>query len=254
MRLLSLAMLVGVFVLPSWYPTPAQAIQESEQPTIQNSPADPLVNKKQNKSDKRPDKEEGNKGYFSKAFYFVREYNAEIVTLSTVIMALFTCALAISTQRLWKSGERHSERELRAYVSVTEINTTGFRPLSSPETAITIKNSGKTPAYDFKIERTFDLHKIPRNEFHPYPSESPDRSSGSIGPGVEISAGGCSRRPFTAEEYKAVICGEIALFFFGRIDYTDAFKKNRFTNFRYIGKASRRGITWDVAENGNDSD
>src|SRR5436309_8990733 len=36
--------------------------------------------------------------------------------ISTGVIAIFTVVLAAYTVRLWSSGERHAERELRAYV------------------------------------------------------------------------------------------------------------------------------------------
>src|SRR5437879_2941737 len=43
-----------------------------------------------------------------------------VITLSAAIaVAVFTGLLTLFTVKLWQSGEKHSERELRAYLSIT---------------------------------------------------------------------------------------------------------------------------------------
>jgi hypothetical protein len=52
---------------------------------------------------------------------YVEQKDKFVVALSTIVMATFTIALFIATLLLWIGGERHSERELRAYVFPVEI-------------------------------------------------------------------------------------------------------------------------------------
>jgi hypothetical protein len=234
--------------------SPAQNQKEEQQkPTTSQSDASPEPSKPDQQPAKRPSAEEKESGWRQKILESLARNENAAVALSAIVTALFTGALVCATLLLWWAGKRHSERELRAYVSITEIGTREFVPNGHPETKITIENSGKTPAYDLRIVTTFDIHKIPRDEYLHSSAQSTDESKGVLGPGVEIISGGISRRPLTPQEHQATVRGEIAAFFFGIIEYTDAFKKRRFTNFRYVGKLSREGISWNVSEKGNEA-
>ncbi len=199
------------------------------------------------------EKQKEQNGYWKNIFRWIDNHDKRVVAVATIVMAAFTVVLAIANYGLWKGARKHSERELRAYVSITEIGTRNFVPNGRAETKVTIKNSGKTPAYDLRIVTTFDIHKIPRDEFRHSSAQGTDESKGVLGPGIEIIAGGISRRPLTPQEHQATVRGEIAAFFFGMIEYTDAFKKRRFTNFRYVGKLSREAVSWNVSEKGNEA-
>src|SRR5262249_41919560 len=101
----------------------------------------------------------------NKVLAWSERYKSLIDIITTIAVAAFTGVLTMFTVKLWKSGEKHSERELRAYVFVSEVSTRNFMPNARPETEALIKNSGQTPAYKLKIERSFDIHTLPRTEF-----------------------------------------------------------------------------------------
>jgi hypothetical protein len=252
MRLSLAVLLVGAFVVLSFQPSSAQDEKHEQQsPTASQGSPSPAILEPNQQTQTRPSVEEKQNSRLGKLIRWLDRNDKATVALSTISTAAFTGALVLATLALWLAGRRHSERELRAYISITELGTEGFWPLSCPKTEAVIKNCGKTPAFDFKILVAFDLHKIPRDEFS-LPKQI-DQCRGTIGPGVEITAGGISKKALTKEAYEGVIRGEGAAFFFGSIEYTDAFKKKRFTNFRYIGKATGKGIDWEATESGNDS-
>ncbi len=146
-------------------PQSAQNIKDEQQPTQQNSSPNPLVNEQQKESDQGAEKKEKQSGYITGFFKLIREYNAEIVTISTAVMALFTVALFISTHCLWKSGEIHSERELRAYVLITRGSIHHFEINRRMIAKIEIQNTGQTPAYDVDANFRFDVHSWAAHRF-----------------------------------------------------------------------------------------
>jgi len=236
---------------PSSQPTPTPSVQNEQQPADKHGPADPLVDKQQAETNQRPAEKEDREGYKPWLLKFADRYGNAINALSTLVMAVFTVALFVSTHLLWKSGEKHSERELRAYVCLDGVTTPAFQ--GSTETRALIRNRGQTPAYDLKVVATFDLHALPRTEFLPYRKQQPNQSSGLVGPDSEISMV-LAGVALTPERVQALRDGTCALFFYGRVDYRDAFGRNRFTNFRHIGTLHPVGaITWDVTETGNDA-
>jgi hypothetical protein len=191
------------------------------------------------------------------AFLSWCKQNEGIITLgSTFFVALFTGILTLYTVKLWKSGEKHSERELRAYVGITDASITkSVDPVKSLIKAqITIRNAGQTPAYDFNLITTFDFHEIPRTEFAPYQSEIIRQSRGTLEPGAEVVVPLIADKILLAEQLQAIRDEKFAFFFYGKIKYKDAFGKDRFRDFRYIAGNDKSGsLTWQVCEEGNHS-
>jgi hypothetical protein len=253
-EVMRLSVIVGAFVVLSCQPSSAQDEKyEQQNPAeYQNNPS-PKKLETNLQTQERLNAKEDHYTRYEKLIRWLERNDKATVALSAISTAIFTGALVLATFALWLAGKRHSERELRAYVFITSLGTEEFRPLSRPMTEALIKNSGKTPAFDFKVVSIFELHKIPRDEFYHPSSEQMEQARGTIGPGVEIRVGGPAMKPLTDEVYEAVIRGEGAAFFFGRVEYTDAFKKKRVTNFRYIGKPSGKGIAWEAYKSGNDA-
>jgi hypothetical protein len=91
------------------------------------------------------------KEYWTQFVEHVERRSAFYVALSGIAVAGFTLALFIATFLLWFAGERHSERQLRAYVSTSSgsmrvVNIAqggqGF------QITIELRNAGQTPGYD----------------------------------------------------------------------------------------------------------
>jgi hypothetical protein len=249
-----LSLAVGAFLVISCQTGSAQDEKyEQQKPAeYQNSP-NPKILEINQQTHERPSAKEDHNSRYEKLIRWLERNDKATVALSAISTAIFTGALVLATFALWVAGKRQSERELRAYVFITSLGSEEFRPLTRPMIEAVIKNSGKTPAFDFKVVSVFELHKIPRDEFYQPSSEQMEQARGTIGPGIEIRVGGTSPKALTQETYEAVIRGEGAAFFFGRVEYTDAFKKKRVTNFRYIGRASGKGIDWEAYKSGNDA-
>ncbi len=170
---------------------------------------------------------------------FVHLNRESITALSTLFIALFTLTLWVSTHNLWKAGERHAERELRAYVAVVPAGIGNIDPNQRLAGSIQIINGGRTPAHG--MEHT----AIMRMEQHPLPSNFPfPNLAGIIRPSrlvvpPQIPFGGqiAADQNFTqnqiVEILQAPIQGGRRLYFFGQIDYVDAFDVPRWTRFCY---------------------
>ncbi len=239
-------------------PQSAQDVQEQNQPTNQHASPNPTVERLQTEPDQRADKKENQQtvksGLIQKCFGFVREYDAEIVAISTLVMAVFTVGLFLSNYLLWKSGERHSERELRAYVHVTEAGIRNFGSSMPIEANLSVKNFGQTPAYDFCLITGLGIYALPKHDFTPYERTDGLESKGTLGPGDSVEAPRVMPKVLTPEIHERILRREIAIFFFGKVDYRDAFGKRRFTSFRFIAEpVNSRTLSFTATDSGNDA-
>jgi len=187
--------------------------------------------------------------------------------LVTGVLAVFTFRLWRATQTLVRDAEvaardtiaqmqRAEERELRAYVTAEGGTISNVFPAQLPVAAyiallrmptstplnngfmqveVTIKNSGKTPAY--RVEHWANV------QGSEYPLVSPlipegARSSGYMSRAI-ISPGGTNQKPITAvaltaDQLTTLGAGTHAIYVYGEIRYRDAFGKDRWTRYRYL--------------------
>lgn len=189
-------------------------------------------------------------------FEFLREHNAEVVALSTVVMAVFTVALFLATWLLWRSGRTHARQELRAYVFLRDVQL--MNSDDTIEVTVYVKNFGKTPAYHFRLVCTLTLAESDTITFTPNPSPPEYQSISTLAPGAEQE---CLRRfekRTSEQEFALLAAGKLRIFVFGRFDYVDAFGKARFTNFRYfstsiIRKGDQLNLFLNLSSTGNES-
>jgi hypothetical protein len=217
------------------------------------SPHPPSVAEKSTEDGKSAEQDDYDRKH--SVLVWCKRYETIINIGCALTVAIFTSILTIFTVKLWRSGEKHSERELRAYVGVTDasiqVSKNPEQPLIKAE--MTIRNAGQTPAYDLNVVATFDFHEIPRTEFAPY-NNAIKQSRSTLGPGSEVDVPLVAPKLLTADHLKAVKEEKFAFFFYGKIKYRDAFWKERFTDFRYITTADKSGpLTWQVTEEGNES-
>jgi hypothetical protein len=104
-----------------------------------------------------------------------------------------------------------------------------------PWVGLHIKNTGQTPAY--RLRSWFQIAVIaPASENTlVIPTIVPNANFGSIlnlGPGGAFSKNLWFDRPLTAPEITDIANNARAIYAYGRIEYEDAFRRTRFTNFR----------------------
>jgi hypothetical protein len=166
---------------------------------------------------------------------------------------------ARNTRRQLKHAEDTAERQLRAYIGVES----GAIMLNYPNQGqisafVRIKNNGSTPAYDVAGWSSFDIR--PSNETHPYEKQGVARSKTLLGPTITLDQQ-CILN-VTDEQVESIIGRSSKIYFWGRWDYLDAFKKERFLAFRFsmdgdmtnVAFVELRGMGWGLIPEPNGYD
>jgi len=167
------------------------------------------------------------------------------VTPLTAVLAAGTWMLAALTYQLWESAEKTAQVKLRAYISIekAQIEASGSNGGNAPNfdvpwTAVIIwRNSGQTPAHDFRTT-------LMAPEVHDFPP--PSQPSGSFwkddlhDPHADVGMLGANCTVFSHEQmvarvtqkvYGQVISGKKAIYVRGRCDYRDVFGKPHWYKF-----------------------
>jgi len=170
-----------------------------------------------------------------------------ILAFGTLMIACFTLTLWWSTTKLWKASERHSERELRAYLV---IKGKDFRE-QSPEHEkfvhhLEIRNTGKTPAHRVSVESVTCVldYPLPKDFDFPITASGTNPSVMTLGTGEPAGHESFADEPLSAEELlriKSEGSGR-RLYTYGTITYTDVFERDRYTNFchYYLWRTERK--------------
>lgn len=203
--------------------------------------------------------------WFANAF---DEHGEAVIAAFTIILAISTIGLWRSTRKLWEAGEKQiavaafaansseqsaraaqraaaimgqtAERQLRAYVFLDPdkvLEELRVAVGEEPSGMLRVKNFGLTPAYDcvtvrgtanapwplppdidLKIKRTGETGQI-----------VPPGGVTYVGFGPQLGKEGGGK--VTAEEFADFQSGARRFYVFGCVHYTDAFHKERYTNF-----------------------
>ena len=182
-------------------------------------------------------------GYEECKTFWERTTSDPIATF-TLVLAISTIGLWVATLGLYIAGERHSERQLRAYITgPTSARISDFQTSQYPAVILTFKNSGQTPAQDVCVWTSSAVAVYPMEN----PPARPDgaagegSSVGTIGPHAEFHNQIQADIAVTAAERAEVIAGGAAFFVYGEISYRDSFGKSRTTTFChfYAGPTAR---------------
>jgi hypothetical protein len=158
-----------------------------------------------------------------------------VETISTIFGGIFTVALAVIAYAQWKAAQM----ELRAYLFVTQIEilvpsiddpTYVAQPhLTQDLIRVHVKNAGKTPAYNV----TVIVQGFPTQPGSPLPDNFPYTYSGSTTPGFLVASTiigpddshlfPTAPGPAMTHDMPAVRKGQLWLYVYGDIDYTDVF-------------------------------
>lgn len=152
-----------------------------------------------------------------------------ISAAAAVVVAIFTWTLWRSTRLLWVSGERHSERQLRAYVMVDIVDIDNLSMGGNPEATLTFKNSGQTPAVELTHWAAMGFSTFPLTG--PLPRRDGQLPARPLAPGATTIVNTGIDRPLNAATLNALMAGTHALYVTGEIRYTDAFGKLRETDY-----------------------
>jgi hypothetical protein len=145
-------------------------------------------------------------------------------------------------------SERHARQQLRAYMTVTEVNCESGQEWPI-EFCLTLKNTGQTPAYRLRVKdgAMIAVNEPARGEI---PLSSRDDYETVLGPGDT-----CEHHILKEDtmkivglsQIKEIRDGTLTFFIEGIIEYVDAFKNPQWTTFRYsYGKDDvlREGVSF----------
>jgi hypothetical protein len=161
-----------------------------------------------------------------------------ISAAAAVVIAIFTLTLWRSTRLLWLSGERHSERQLRAYLMIDAVELSNIAIGGQPEARLTIKNYGRTPALNVTQWAVMGFQAFPLINEIPARGERklPPRP---LGPGAVVHLKTGINRALDPTTLMAIQTESHAIYVRGEIRYDDVFGKSRETDFLLFSHGNR---------------
>ncbi len=170
--------------------------------------------------------------------------------------------------------QKTERRQLRAYVfirgmTIRNVAISNLPPKSrtvahltdpkrGPSVGVDITNSGETPAYQVVIHGDIDVLDYQEDIVLPITLNYTRASRQSIPPDGAAMIGRAINRPLTADEVDGIMNGTKAIYAWGRVDYTDAFNKTRWTTFQYFYNSFSGTVganaTLTACAQGNDGD
>lgn len=181
---------------------------------------------------------------------FWEKTTSDPVAAFTLVLAFSTIGLWVATLLIYVAGERHSERQLRAYVMIDTVDIENVSLGGNPEATLNIKNFGQTPATDLTCWATMGFSTFPLTG--PLPTRRAILPQRPLAPtGTSIVRTGINR-PLNAATVAAIAAGSHAIYVTGEIRYRDAFDKPRETDFRlFCTRDMAADGTMASYENGN---
>jgi hypothetical protein len=168
------------------------------------------------------------RGWFKKFF--------EPQTFVAILLFLATIALYSATRDLVKGADDTAQRQLRAYVAISNSVPLDMNPI---RVALTFDNFGQTPATDVKV--FFYWEFVPFGENLPSNFTFPEKPGCVGAPGITPGIAAIFPRnpalifrkhcPDELTRLQASERNEVHAFLYGHAEYLDIFKKKRRTNF-----------------------
>jgi hypothetical protein len=154
-----------------------------------------------------------------------------LLVVVTAILAGVTAVIAYFTIGLYRDGKDKGHAELRAYVSIVEAFRINTHNEHAPTFEVNIKNCGQTPAYELTGWGAIEVREFPfvgpiqARESHGVETKM------TLGPDSEHTISRKRAPEWTEQEILDVSAGKAAIYWFGEINYKDAFGKSRATEF-----------------------
>jgi hypothetical protein len=156
------------------------------------------------------------------------------VAILTVVLAVIAAIQAL----IYFLQLRTTHRAERAYAYVDGISDlTDFGPDLAPTMLFDVKNSGRTPARILASNAAFVIPRKGKRLPPNFPKKFPLRTTDFwmiTGRTLPFDVG--FKEKITAEEFRAVLSGDLELFVFGRVEYRDRFQwwGRHYTNFCFV--------------------
>lgn len=155
------------------------------------------------------------------------------VFASVVIAAVIGAFVGYPTWQEYVS-QQEAKLELRAYVNVRALGPPDLKEGMTPRVRETIKNIGRTPAYNDAIQSFITVAEYPLiKNFErvtcPADDSQPDKRRWFLGKVPRSET--VRETPLTAEEVTAIQTAKSALYFHGTVCYRDIFQESHRTDF-----------------------
>ena len=138
-----------------------------------------------------------------------------------------------------------AQMQLRAYVYIDALEIRNFGTERPLEAWLMLKNSGNTPAYNFQRLGHIALGEFPLRTFA---TVIWGNIKGFLAPNGEVYFGPLrTQKALTADEYASVVAGTHAIYVWGNLRYTDAFKRERYVQFRSYYRGNGVPVVGTVA-------
>lgn len=206
------------------------------------------------KSTKRGEEE----SEFWPSFYGKRlKVTDTLLAAFTFLLFIATVALYWATRSLVKRADDTAKRQLRAYVFVADVQIINI-DTNAVQAAITIRNTGQTPAYSVTVSTKARAFNIPGEIVFETTPVGPDSNRLVFGP----DGLACRNIPLHTildckEAVAALKSGKGVLYIYGEILYKDTFGESRYTRFRHMIGGS---VSWPsdnrmpLCPDGNEAD
>jgi hypothetical protein len=182
---------------------------------------------------------------------FVHKNAEAIIALFTIILGIATWLLWCATKKLVEGADKTAERQLRAYVTITNAEAS-FDGAGDLTATIRITNCGQTPAYNVSVSRDIRMLDWQNPQFPPIASARTSRFTLAKDQPMEIAvvlSGVSGVSDMRGDRFDA----EKSIYIFGDITYHDIFKERlRHTPFRLICIGRESGTIISPTEEGND--
>jgi hypothetical protein len=275
-RALSIALLVGVFLIPDL--CISENNPQTHQSNIEKTAANvssPVVSSK-GIDTKEVHQPESKKMLGNAIYLTIWEWTRDFFSDKVAVVTLALVIVVILQLKSMQSQENTIKRQMRAYVvgeggyigNVTNpppgLQIPGPNPAAiafpaqGPIARISIKNTGQTPAFRVIHWGNSCFREFPLAS--PLPPKPPNmRPLNSIlGPGIISTKNFNIPNPLTPQEIARLRAGTGAIYVYGEILYRDAFGKEHFTRYRLMHHliSGTLGISTDLTfcEEGNEAD
>jgi hypothetical protein len=178
-------------------------------------------------------------GFFHDSHDEIVALGIVFIAIFTVVIGLFTADLAASANNTAREVQSISEQQLRAYIANRggSVALKQIGPQTFLEGHVSLKNFGKTPAFDHRPWVRIDVREPTRPPF-----DQPGNGFGGTVVGPEGEASLAVRWPVSDEDVEGIRKETKRIFVWGGADYIDTFGKARFLKF-YMWNAAQAADT-----------
>ena len=178
--------------------------------------------------------EPGLKGWIIANEKWVNALSTGFIAVFTILLAFGTLALYCATRNLVSSAEKTAERQLRAYVSMASAAIqpqTNEAGISGLYIRVIVKNSGQTPARDFRIWIEA-LVSVPTASPFQFPDNLNARPFSVLGPGIETNLD--KEGTISADDLADLHSSKKVVFVWARVEYRDIFDKPHYLKLKMV--------------------